>query len=71
MDEKRQKGGGAPMAARRGSKSARILKVIAVETVIGSGVETDPNRVITELWSLDGELIAVMDPWKRETGMAR
>ncbi len=47
---------------RRGSRSAQMMNVIVVNTVIGKGTERDPKRVITEYWSLKGELLAVSDP---------
>lgn len=47
---------------RQGCKSARIVHVIAVETVVGKGTERDPNRIITEYWSTEGKLLAVSDP---------
>ena len=47
---------------RKGSRSAKLIQVIAVETVAGSGTERDPNRIVTEYWSLEGELLAVQDP---------
>ena len=53
-------GGGAER--RQGCKSARIVHVIAVETVVGKGTERDPNRIITEYWSTEGKLLAVSDP---------
>lgn len=58
---------------RRGSRSAEVISVIAVRTVIGTGTELDPNRVITEYWSLKGELLAVNDPdanvrWRKQGG---
>ena len=28
----------------------------------GAGVEGDPIRIITQYWSLDGELLAEVDP---------
>lgn len=54
--------GGTGAANRKGSRSAALVRVIAVETVVGSGTESDPNRVIKEYWSLSGELLAVNDP---------
>lgn len=54
---------------RRGSRSAEVINVIAVRTVIGTGTEADPNRVITEYWSLKGELLAVNDPEINSCGL--
>lgn len=44
------------------SKSAAVVSVIIVEAKRGSGTENDPTRLITEVWSMDGTLIAVNDP---------
>ena len=49
-------------ASRPGSKSARVAQVIEVQTVVGKGTGEEPNRIITEYWSLNGELLAVNDP---------
>lgn len=49
------------MEKRNGCRSARIVHVIAVESVVGSGTERDPNRIITEFWSTEGKLLAVND----------
>ena len=46
----------------RGSRSAQLMEVIAVQTTVGKGTEQDPKRIITEYWSKDGELLAVNDP---------
>lgn len=44
------------------SKSAAVVPVIIVEAKRGSGTENDPTRLITEVWSTDGTIIAVNDP---------
>lgn len=44
------------------SQSARIVEVIEIKTPAGKGTKENPNRVITEYWSLGGELLAVNDP---------
>lgn len=41
---------------------ARVMEVVIVKATVGKGTEKDPNRVITEYWSKDGELLAVNDP---------
>lgn len=43
-------------------KSARIIEVIEVYTLIGNGTDDDPNRIRKEYWSKDGELLALNDP---------
>ena len=45
---------------------ARVIQVI--ETTIerrGAGVQDDPVRVITQYWTLDGVLLAEVDPCRR------
>lgn len=37
-------------------------KVIEVQATYGKGVEGDPYRVVTEYWSMEGELLAIRDP---------
>ena len=52
-------------------RSAKIISVIRITSVTGTGTEENPNRVITQYWSLDGELLATVDPVeedRRETG---
>ena len=44
------------------SRSVKVVEVVQVVTTKGNGTDEDPNRVITEYWSLDGELLAVVDP---------
>ncbi|APB77432.1 carboxypeptidase [Paenibacillus polymyxa] len=46
----------------RTSNSAKVIQVIETKNDRGSGTETDPNRIITQYWSLDGELLAEYDP---------
>lgn len=48
-----------------GMDGARAIAVI--ETTIarrGKGVEGDPIRLITQYWSMDGQLLAERDPAK-------
>ena len=47
-------------------RNVKTLTVIAVESVIGDGVENDPVRRITEYYTLDGELLATVDCWRGE-----
>lgn len=64
MDEKRT-------GQRQGSRSARVVNVILVETAVGRGTKDDPSRLIREIWSLKGELIAVSDPGLEEKTVAK
>lgn len=45
-----------------GTDSAKVLQVIATNTLIGSGTESDPYRIIAQYWSLDGKKLAEHDP---------
>lgn len=44
------------------SKRVEVVTAILVHTPRGSGTKEDPYRIITEVWSQDGRLIAVEDP---------
>lgn len=52
------------MSARaRGTDSARIIPVIETKALRGSGKsEGDMCRIVTQYWSLEGELLAENDP---------
>lgn len=43
-------------------RSARIEQVIVTVAVFGEGVPDDPIREVTQYWSLDGMLLATVDP---------
>lgn len=43
-------------------KSVELLKVIRTITFYGNGTEVNPNRLIEQYWSLDGKLLATVDP---------
>lgn len=40
---------------------ARVVEVIVTTSQAGRGVEADPIRKVTELWTLGGKLIAEYD----------
>lgn len=43
---------------------ASVIQVIQTNILRrGKGVENDPIRVITQYWSLDGRLLAEVDPY--------
>lgn len=51
-----------PLPRRRSEMSAaKVIEVIATQSVIGEGTEADPVRVVHELYSLDGRLLATHD----------
>ncbi len=53
------------------SDAVRLLPVIETKLLRrGDGSsETDPVRIVTQYWSLDGELLAEHDPWRPSPGM--
>jgi len=46
----------------RGTDSAKVIEVIETKAMKGTGVQTDPVRIVTQYWSLDGKLLAECDP---------
>lgn len=42
-------------------RTARVISVIETVFNAGTGTEKDPNRFITQYWSLDGNLLATRD----------
>lgn len=52
-----------PMGYIHGTvRSAQVISVIRTESRTGAGTEENPNRIVTQYWSTDGELLAVHDP---------
>lgn len=43
-------------------KSVRTVQLIEVAFKRGSGTEMDPNRIVTQYWDENGDLIAEHDP---------
>ncbi len=49
-----------------------ILKLIKTTlTRRGEGVHLDPVRVITQYWTMDGELVFEIDPIERDLGVLK
>ncbi len=46
----------------RTPNSVNLIRVIEVKAARGAGSEEDPVRIVTQLWSLDGRLLAEDDP---------
>lgn len=56
-----------PMGYIHGTvRSAQVISVIRTESRTGAGTEENPNRIVTQYWSTDGELLAVHDPLIQE-----
>lgn len=49
-------------AILRDVRSAKRVPVIVVVFKRGLGIETDPVRLVTQYWSMDGCLLAECDP---------
>ncbi len=49
-------------ARPRGTSSAEVMQVIKTTAARGSGSEEDPCRIVTQYWSLEGQLLAEHDP---------
>lgn len=51
-------------AARpRGTDSAKVIQVIETRSLVGTGVENDPCRIVAQYWSLEGKKLAEHDPY--------
>lgn len=46
----------------RGVDSAKVICVIETKTARGSGSKAQPERIVTEYWSLKGKKLAENDP---------
>lgn len=47
-------------------KPVEIIQVIRTAIVCrGNGTPRDPNRIVTQFWSVDGDLLAEVDPVAR------
>lgn len=51
------------MEAKSAVWSAKSRTVIEVQSAYGKGTEADPSRIVTEYWSMEGELLARNDPF--------
>jgi len=45
-----------------GTSSAEVIPVIRTTTAVGKGTPSDLCRIVTQYWSLEGELLATADP---------
>lgn len=55
---------GQQMKHKSGVRYANVIQVIQVDSRVGKGTNDDPVRVITEYWSLDGQLLARVDKYE-------
>lgn len=49
-------------SAIRSVETTKLIQVIVNTMVIGRGTDDDPVRRVTRYWSLEGELLAYVDP---------
>jgi hypothetical protein len=48
-------------------RTAKKIEVIVTTAIYGKGdSDGDPVRLVTQYWSLDGYLLAVMDPTEKD-----
>ena len=52
----------------RGTDSAKVIPVIVTESLLGQGTPVDPCRTVIQYWSLDGALLAQVDPIDDSSG---
>lgn len=45
---------------------AKIVQLIEIKECIGSGIEKDPVREITQYRDFDGNIIAIKDPFENK-----
>ena len=50
------------MVEPRTPDSVKLIRVIEVKAIRGTGIDSDPVRIVLQIWSLDGKLIAENDP---------
>lgn len=43
--------------------SAKLIQVIQTGSSNGAGTTDDPHRIVTEYWSISGDLLARVDPF--------
>ena len=46
-------------------KMARLIQVIETDCLRGKGLAGDPCRHVKQFFSVDGKLLAEVDPWKK------
>lgn len=46
----------------RGTDSAKVVRVIETKAIMGTGEDADPNRLVTQYWDFEGNLLATVDP---------
>ena len=49
------------MIEPRTPDSVKVIRVIEVKAIRGTGTDENPGRIVVQLWSLDGKLLAEAD----------
>lgn len=49
------------MVQARGTDSAKVIQVIETTALIGGGTASDPCRLVTQYWDLEGKLLCDND----------
>ena len=44
--------------------SVEVVSLICVTSVVGAGTDSDPVRRIVEYWTMEGQLVVLLDPIK-------
>lgn len=52
----------------RGCDSARLIQVVETRAIAGAGTEADFVREVVQYWSVEGALLASVDPMVPELG---
>lgn len=52
-------------------RKAEVLHIIRTRSLWGKGRDGDPIREVVQLWTLEGELLATIDPTAANQGGAR
>lgn len=53
-----------------GVKSVEFASVIIIKCKAGKGTTENPNRNITQFWSMEGELLAAFDPLRDDPNLS-
>ena len=46
--------------------SVKVIKVVEVRAARGAGADSDPVRIVVQIWSFEGDLLAEFDPMDGE-----
>lgn len=46
-------------------RNTEVIKVIRTISFFGNGTDENPNRFIHQYWTLEGQLLATVDPFQK------